>query len=689
MNDLTHAENWVSQRLWWTVAVLVIVLTLSVQGLFFFLQYRDVQQQVVEYQKELYRHEFSDLRSHLQREFNLIKQSIQSNSFSEEQTLARLREQRFGLENRGYFFVLELNDIQGGANFAKHLLLPIDPLQEGVPMDSGELDTKGFAYREAYLEQLRQQSEAEVSYWYVKPDSHFEAQKTSYIYFIPELSWILGAGIYLDDFHSLVQKYNEKQRSDLINRGVWALAFSLLMIVIALSFIRRYQRRLMTRLRSLYQQIERYQKEIINYNQRLKEDVEKKAQELSDLYQLDSLTQVYNRSRLSQDLMFVDEDQLAIMVNIDGFKEINEIFGGDVGDVILKSMAYKLKNLDKTASVYRLNGDVFVVLFAKADIPALSDYILSVHYHLVHDRLAQFDDHDVEYNVTVVAAWAQQNLLSRLEMTMLHAKSKRLNTLCYRDEFDFGELYRANLNVTHKVREAIEQDRVFPVFQAIRDLKSNQVTHYECLIRIQQADGQMVPAEFLEVAQKSKLYPDLMQVMLRKSFAIFADSTLSFSLNLSYEDIISQDIRNTLAELLTDDNAHRVVFEILESEGIENYPEVSNFISLVKAKGAKIAIDDFGSGYSNFEHLLKLQVDYLKLDGTLIEALMESEQARYIVESIVYFAKKVGIAVVAEFVSQPELVAKVKELGIDYAQGYAIGHPSKALSQTDSYSALS
>jgi diguanylate cyclase (GGDEF)-like protein len=679
MNRLMQTENWLSKRMWWGLISLVLTLTLSFQALFFFLQYRDVQLQTEHYQSELIQSEFKELQAHLTRELNLIKKSLDNRSFQIDQTLDRLREQRFGLENRGYFFVLQLHDIQGGEAFAEHLLLPIDPAQEGVPMSSAIEDEQGFAYREAYLEQLREKGEAKVSYWYRKPDSEFSAEKTSYIYLIPELNWVLGAGLYLDDFNSAINQFYQKQQNSLIERASWSIGVSLVLVFIALFVMRHYQLRSMRRLRKLHQQVADFQKEIVNYSQRLQLDVEKKAKQLENMYQFDSLTQVLNRTRLNQDIQLLAPDEAAIMVNVDGFKEINEIFGNDIGDIILRELAYKLKHRFNNGRVYRLNADVFVVIFTPSSDESFEADLVSLHYHLVHDRLPQFDDHDVEYNVTVVATREHENTLSRLEMTMLYAKAKRLNTLCYRDEFDYAELYRSNLHITHEIRTAIEQDRVRPVFQAIRDMKTNEVTHYECLIRIEEPDGHMVPADFLLIAQKSKLYPDLMQIMLRKSFEAFANSDINFSINLSYEDIISQDIRNTIFELLDDENAPRVIFEILESEGIENYPEVSKFIRDVKARGCKVAIDDFGTGYSNFEHVLKLHVDYIKLDGTLIEALLTSQDAQYVVESVVYFAKRVGLKVIAEFVSEPELIEKVRSLGVDYAQGYAIGYPSTNL----------
>lgn len=679
MDRLKETENWLFKRTWWGLLSLVLILTLSFQALFFFLQYRDNTHQLQSFQNELFTKEFSELQSHLERELHLINQSLKSNQFDPQQAIERLRSQRFGLENRGYFFVLQLHNIEGGPAFAEHLLLPIDPSQEGLLMDSGLLDEKGFAYREQYLSQLRETGQAQVSYWYTKPGTDFSSEKTSYIHLIPELNWVLGAGLYLDDFDALVSQYHANQQSRLITSAIWSLCVSFVLVLLALLVMRHYNLRSMGRLRKLHQQVSDFQSQMVSYSHRLQVDVERKARQLEKMYQVDTLTQALNRYKLKQDLVDLDKNDAVLMVNIDGFKEINEVFGTEIGDVILCELAYKLKQRFVEDRVYRLNADVFVVIYTpdlNEDVQALLD---DLHHHLVQDRLPQFNDHDVEFNVTIVGTKEHENTLGRLEMTMLHAKFKRLNTLCYSPDLDYSAQYRSNLTITHEIRTAIEQDRVIPVFQAIRDLQTNRITHYECLMRIADDAGHLTPANFLHVAQRSKLYPELVRIMLQKSFAAFEESELNFSINLSYEDIVSDDIRKTIFGLLNKNNAGRVIFEILESEGIENYPEVSRFISEVKSRGCKIAIDDFGTGYSNFEHLLKLKVDYIKLDGTLVEGLLENQEAQYVVESVVYFAKHVGIKVIAEFVSQPALIDLVKNLGIDYAQGYAIGYPSADL----------
>ena len=120
---------------------------------------------------------------------------------------------------------------------------------------------------------------------------------------------------------------------------------------------------------------------------------------------------------------------------------------------------------------------------------------------------------------------------------------------------------------------------------------------------------------------------------------------------------------------------HRLVLELVESEGIENFDDVHSFIQEFKGYGCRIAIDDFGTGYSNFEYLMKLDVDYIKIDGSLIKNIDTDESAQLVVELIIDFAKRMNIKTIAEFIHNDSVYQKIKSLGIDYSQGYHLGEP--------------
>ena len=164
--------------------------------------------------------------------------------------------------------------------------------------------------------------------------------------------------------------------------------------------------------------------------------------------------------------------------------------------------------------------------------------------------------------------------------------------------------------------------------------------------------------------------------LIQKVFETFHTSYNRFSINLSYLDIINPDTTSFILEKLEEFSIGPfIIFEILESDSIDNYEALVSFIDQVKSYGAKIAIDDFGAGYSNFERLTKLDIDFIKIDGSLIKNIDKNEEAKIIVETIVTFAKKLGIATIAEYVHSRQILECVKELGIDFAQGFYIGKP--------------
>lgn len=661
-------------------SLLAVVLT----AFFIYNQWNSYLNQSQAFRKTFSDVQFSLLNEAVTQEKNYIDSLIDKRQFDLQQqhVLERLRQLRIGPNKNGYFFVLKLNNINGGEDFARHLLLPIDPVQEGKPMSSDYTDIQGNFYREDYLHQLKERGKAKVRYWYDKPDSDFASQKISVLYWIKPVNWVIGAGLYLDDLESVIHKQEQQLRNAFFMQAGTAFLMTLLFLIIAASINLYLQGKLKTRFAALKSQLTESQRQLEDFNQNLEKEVEEKTRALENLYQRDPLTGLFNRSKLLSDLEKSAYTKKAfILIDIDGFKEFNDLFGNEMGDRLLVCLAKNLQtHIPDTHEVYRVGGDGFLV-WVNA-LPDETEHRLMELHHRLTENLQDNDLQSILFSITIVAAEESSQPLSTLEMTMRHAKNKKKDVLLYSPLHDQHEHYIHNLSTTQLLKRAIAEDRITPVFQPLLNLKTGQIDKYECLIRIADGDQLMSPAEFLEVAKKSKLYAQMTGIMLQKSFAQFAENTTQFSINLSYEDIVGEEIPKTLERLLTPDIAPRVIFEILETEGIENYEQVSAFIHKVKALGCHIAIDDYGTGYSNLEHLLKLQIDILKIDGSLIESLPQAH-ALAIVQSIVFFAQQLNITTVAEFVSSADIYEWVNKLGIDYAQGYYVGRPLSTL-QTQS-----
>ncbi|MDD2358648.1 MAG: EAL domain-containing protein, partial [Thiovulaceae bacterium] len=178
------------------------------------------------------------------------------------------------------------------------------------------------------------------------------------------------------------------------------------------------------------------------------------------------------------------------------------------------------------------------------------------------------------------------------------------------------------------------------------------------------------------ISKAIKVYAEVTKAIIEKTFEIFKDNEYEVSINLSIEDIMSAEIYTfIITNLKKYGIGNRVTFELLESEAIIDYKKVLRFITEVKRFGAKIAVDDFGSGYSNFAYLTRIKVDYIKLDGSLIKNIDINENSRLITETIVAFAKQMKIKTIAEYVHSSTVQSVIKEIGIDYSQGYYIDEP--------------
>lgn len=394
----------------------------------------------------------------------------------------------------------------------------------------------------------------------------------------------------------------------------------------------------------------------------------------------DALTGQQNRSALVDKLSAKHEEYATlILINIDRFSDINDYFGYDIGDKLLKEFARKLR--DRHENVYRISGDEFAILCehdlnqeVKSEITEMIIELEISEYEIENDRISLF--------LSCGAAYGKKNEIYKYaHMALKENKSSNTQIVFYNDNTNLDKQIKDNIEIISSIKVAINEDRFIPVFQAIVDNKTKKTVKYECLIRLKEGSGNLVsPFFFLEHSKKAKLYTKLTELMITKSFKKFANENFGFSINLSMQDISSTKVINVLVENLEKYRCgSRVVLEIVEYEGIENFEELSVFIKQMKKYGCKIAIDDFGTGYSNFSYLSKLNIDYIKIDGSLITEIDKDKSQLATVESILHFAKKMNIKTIAEFVENETIYDILNGLGVDYSQGYLFSKPQEEL----------
>lgn len=415
------------------------------------------------------------------------------------------------------------------------------------------------------------------------------------------------------------------------------------------------------------------QMEVMNIS--LEMAVKEKTLELENQYYTDRLTGLPNRFRLQERLLQEEIAALAI-VNVDDFKEVNDFFGIGIGDEILKQIGTWLNLLSD--SCYRLGGDEFALIFLYVVNQEELEHRLITLITLLDEKTFMVKEESLNIRATIGVALGNEKVLTRADIALHYAKENHKQIAFYNETKQVEELYRSNLTMASDVRRALFEHRIICHYQPIVDFRTGEIKKYETLVRMIDDRGNTVPPmDFLPIAKQTKLYPQITLEVIYQACKLFSSRCEEFSVNLSDSDMRNPYTVNEIMKTITQTGtANQIVFEILESEGIESYAEVTQFITQVKALGAKIAIDDFGTGYSNFENILKLNVDYIKIDGSLIREISSNQRHHIIVETIIEFARKIGAKTIAEFVSDEEIYNTLKELDVDYSQGYFTGKPT-------------
>lgn len=394
----------------------------------------------------------------------------------------------------------------------------------------------------------------------------------------------------------------------------------------------------------------------------------------------DKLTGLPNRLKLLNDFSQYKGKPL-LLLNVDEFNLVNDFYGHDVGDRILKELTAVLEIFSslENSVLYKLPADEFVLLLEhEYSTQELTALILKLIQAISNHNIAHHEQRiNVEVTISSSTIIGDGKGLANANMALKLAKRKNLNYLIFDDSLMISKSHEKNLNMAKIIREAIENDKIISYYQPIYEAKTNTIEKYECLVRLQKNEGEVLgPYQFLEISQKIKLYSHITKIMIDKTFSYFSKNGYHFSINLSLQDIYDKQTQKYLYQKIKDYNiASQLTIEILETQEIQHHQQINDFINTIYFLGVKVAIDDFGSGYANFVHIANIKADYLKIDGSLIKNINTDAKSRLIVETIVIFAKKLGMKTVAEFVHSKEVYDIVCELNIDLLQGYYLDMP--------------
>jgi diguanylate cyclase (GGDEF)-like protein/PAS domain S-box-containing protein len=403
----------------------------------------------------------------------------------------------------------------------------------------------------------------------------------------------------------------------------------------------------------------------------------------------ETLTGLPNRLQLLQDLEKGEHTALTIF-DVDAFQEVNKLYGQMVGDELLKSVAHYLVEAfnqeEKAKKIYKLPGDVFVILCIEACHEEACKNIVSSFLQQFSENLFRIGQHEIYLNMTAgVSYGTDSDILVNANIALNNAKKLKLSYAFYNLTEEEEKYFVSTQKMIKTLKYAISNDLVIPYFQPIYNNKTLSIDKYEVLMRVIDEDGEVIsPFFFLDIAHKVKIYPELTKALIRKAFEVFEDKDITFTINISIEDIRNTSTRTYIIDMISRFNRpHNVVFEIIESEEIEDYQQIKSFVTEIKKYGGRIAIDDFGSGYSNFMHLLELETNFIKIDGSIIKNILHDQNSKILTQTIVSMANKLNIDIIAEFVSSKEILGTVISLGIDYAQGHYLGEPKPGFEEFD------
>ncbi|CAL94093.1 EAL domain-containing protein [Azoarcus olearius] len=409
----------------------------------------------------------------------------------------------------------------------------------------------------------------------------------------------------------------------------------------------------------------------------------------------DPLTDLYNQ-RVFWELLDYELDRsqrhatraTLLLIDLDNFKLINDHYGHATGDRFLQQFSRSMQQALRGGDILaRYGGDEFVVILPETELEqgyatarrlldATRDIALEIPGNdpirgTVSIGLAVYPDH----------ANTAKDLFLFADNMMYRAKAEGKERVAVPSEEDVMAVFRDVSEMSMAVLHAVNERRIIPFFQPILGIEDGRVAAVEVLSRLE-VNGQLLRADqFIEIAEKIGVIHRLDAIVIEAALARVRESDFDGDIffNLSPRALVLAEFARTLRSIVADSGIapERIVFEITERDTVKNLSLLERFICDLKAEGFRLAIDDFGSGFSSFHYLRRFPFDVLKIEGDFIANMVNSERDRIFVQSITELSRALKIKVVAEFVESAEVLALLREFGIDYAQGYHVGRPER------------
>ena len=415
----------------------------------------------------------------------------------------------------------------------------------------------------------------------------------------------------------------------------------------------------------------------------------------------DSLTDLINRKEFARELYQFrqgvsrrNQEHCLLYIDLDQFKIVNDTCGHAAGDALLQQLAHIISKELRRGDIFgRLGGDEFGVVLNECSLEFASEIADNIRKTVGQFRFVwEEKNFSVGTSIGVVAINGESAdsdmLLTQADEACYSAKELGRNRLhIFTEDDEHTRNRRGEISFIGRVDAALAEDRFVLFQQAILPLHDNNKEageHFEILIRMVEEDGKLIaPGGFIPAVERYGAMSKIDRWVISNTFEWFRKnpekmSSLSLcSINLSANSLADDDLKNYIAELLDAPHidAHKICFEITETAAVSNLSQALNFIHHLKKSGCLFALDDFGSGMSSFGYLKNLSVDLLKIDGMFVREIANDKISRAMVKSINEVGHVMGKRTIAEFVENDEILALLKEIGVDYAQGYGIAKP--------------
>ena len=402
------------------------------------------------------------------------------------------------------------------------------------------------------------------------------------------------------------------------------------------------------------------------------------------------ITDIMSPKKQLLDVIASYKEPLVVYMRLEDFDTLEEFYSNIIVEEIQDKVAIYLENhmpiYCKFNKVYQLGNGEYAITQEKLGCMLDRDTFiedLKEYQESIHNASISIVNLEYDMSISMSLAFEGTNILESAKLGLRELLKTKQDFIISNNFAQIEhEKAQKNIEVIAIVKQAIGDSKIISHFQTIVNNKTKEIEKYESLVRLIDVEGKILsPYFFLETSKKGKYYSQITAIVLKHSFDALKRTDKEISINISALDIEDKVTRDKVFELLEEnkEDASRVVFELLEDESVKDFKTIMKFIEKVKKLGVKIAIDDFGAGYSNFERLLDYQPDILKIDGSLIKEIETNSYSFSIVKTIVSFAKEQNILTIAEYVENEAIFNILNDLGVDYSQGYYFSKPEELL----------